>query len=101
MFGACWILLLAWFLYAQSFKKIFLVSFQNWYRGEIESVDLDHHTARVLYIDFGNEESVKFDQIHPLSANIDAAPPCVRFSDCHGFTDLLYDNCHCSSCCNG
>ncbi|MCI4384336.1 hypothetical protein PGIGA_G00037500 [Pangasianodon gigas] len=50
---------------------------QNWYRGEIEFVDLDHHTAKVLYIDFGNEEDVKFDQIRPLSANIDAAPPCA------------------------
>ncbi|KAK3559458.1 hypothetical protein QTP86_013631 [Hemibagrus guttatus] len=48
---------------------------QNWYRGEIESVDLSHHTANVLYIDFGNEEEVKFDQICPLSANIDDAPP--------------------------
>lgn len=53
--------------------------FQNWYRGEIESVDLDSHIARVLYIDFGNEEDVKFDQICALSLNIDAAPPCVSF----------------------
>ncbi|KAM9462864.1 tudor domain-containing protein 1 [Clarias gariepinus] len=50
---------------------------QNWYRGEIESVDLDHLTAKVLYIDFGNEEDVKLDQICPLSANIDKAPPCA------------------------
>ncbi|KAF5896519.1 tudor domain-containing protein 1 isoform X1 [Clarias magur] len=50
---------------------------QNWYRGEIESVDLDHLTAKVLYIDFGNEEDVKLEQIRPLSANIDNAPPCA------------------------
>ncbi|GAA6110294.1 tudor domain-containing protein 1 isoform X1 [Tachysurus ichikawai] len=50
---------------------------QNWYRGEIEFVDLTHNTAKVLYIDFGNEEVVKFDQICPLSAHIDAAPPCA------------------------
>lgn len=55
------------------------MSFQNWYRGEIESIDLDHNTAKVLYIDFGNEEDVKFDHIRALSANIDAAPPCVEF----------------------
>lgn len=79
MFGECWLLIaLAWFLYKQGI----LVSFQNWYRGEIESVDLDHHTATVLYIDFGNEEDVKFDQIRPLSANIDSAPPCVGISGC-------------------
>ncbi|XP_047672884.1 tudor domain-containing protein 1 isoform X3 [Tachysurus fulvidraco] len=50
---------------------------QNWYRGEIEFVDLTLNTAKVLYIDFGNEEEVKFDQICPLSARIDAAPPCA------------------------
>lgn len=61
---------------------ILFISFQNWYRGEIEFVDLTHNTAKVLYIDFGNEEVVKFDQICPLSAHIDAAPPCVGFFAC-------------------
>ncbi|TSK14749.1 Tudor domain-containing protein 1 [Bagarius yarrelli] len=50
---------------------------QNWYRGGIESVDLHHQTAKVLYIDFGNEEEVKFDQIRPMMANIGSAPPCA------------------------
>lgn len=43
---------------------------------------MDRHTAKVLYIDFGNEEDVKFDQIHALST-FDAAPPCVGFSVCY------------------
>ncbi|XP_060794982.1 tudor domain-containing protein 1 [Neoarius graeffei] len=67
-------------VYQPEIEEICAVKFsfdQNWYRGEIESVDLDNHIARVLYIDFGNEESVSFNQIHPLSANIDAAPPCA------------------------
>ncbi|XP_017338221.2 tudor domain-containing protein 1 [Ictalurus punctatus] len=67
-------------VYTPEIGEICAVKFsfdQNWYRGEIESVDLDHHTATVLYIDFGNEEDVKFDQIRPLSANIDSAPPCA------------------------
>ncbi|XP_017551496.1 tudor domain-containing protein 1 isoform X1 [Pygocentrus nattereri] len=50
---------------------------QNWYRGEVESVDLDRHTAKVLYIDFGNVEDVTFDQICALAENIDLAPPCA------------------------
>ncbi|XP_066520883.1 tudor domain-containing protein 1 [Hoplias malabaricus] len=50
---------------------------QNWYRAEIESIDLDHSTAKVLYIDFGNEEDVKFDKIQPLTENITPAPPCA------------------------
>ncbi len=31
----------------------------------------------VFYIDFGNEENVSFDNIRPLSENIDAVPPFV------------------------
>ncbi|XP_076855400.1 tudor domain-containing protein 1 [Brachyhypopomus gauderio] len=50
---------------------------QNWYRGEIISVDLDHQTAKALYIDFGNEEDVTFDRLRPLPANLDIAPPCA------------------------
>uniref|UniRef100_A0AAR2LE68 Tudor domain containing 1 n=1 Tax=Pygocentrus nattereri TaxID=42514 RepID=A0AAR2LE68_PYGNA len=49
---------------------------QNWYRGEVESVDLDRHTAKVLYIDFGNVEDVTFDQICALAENIDLALQC-------------------------
>ncbi|XP_058262771.1 tudor domain-containing protein 1 isoform X2 [Hemibagrus wyckioides] len=62
---------------------------QNWYRGQIESVDLNHHTAKVLYIDFGNEEEVKFDQICPMSANIDAAPSCALQCCIAGVTAIM------------
>ncbi|KAI4872808.1 hypothetical protein NFI96_016135 [Prochilodus magdalenae] len=50
---------------------------QNWYRGEVESLDLNRHTAKVLYIDFGNEENVTFDKIRALAPSIDLAPPCA------------------------
>ncbi|XP_067286444.1 tudor domain-containing protein 1 [Pseudorasbora parva] len=48
---------------------------RNWYRAEVQSVDVAHKTASVFYIDFGNEENVTLDNIRPLSDNIDAAPP--------------------------
>lgn len=43
----------------------------------MESVDLDRQTAKILYIDFGNEEEVTFDKICSLAENIDLAPACV------------------------
>ncbi|XP_072523567.1 tudor domain-containing protein 1 [Salminus brasiliensis] len=61
---------------------------QNWYRGEVESVDLDRLTAKVLYIDFGNEEDVTFDQIRPLAESIDLAPPCALQCCVAGVTAL-------------
>ncbi|XP_058650090.1 tudor domain-containing protein 1 isoform X2 [Onychostoma macrolepis] len=48
---------------------------RNWYRAEVQSVDVSRRVASVFYIDFGNEENVTFDNIRPLSENIDAAPP--------------------------
>ncbi|XP_026132229.1 tudor domain-containing protein 1-like isoform X1 [Carassius auratus] len=48
---------------------------RNWYRAEVQSVDVARRVASVFYIDFGNEENVTFDNIRPLFENIDAAPP--------------------------
>uniref|UniRef100_A0A673N8Y7 Tudor domain-containing protein 1 n=1 Tax=Sinocyclocheilus rhinocerous TaxID=307959 RepID=A0A673N8Y7_9TELE len=48
---------------------------RNWYRAEVQSVDVARRVASVFYIDFGNEEIVTFDNIRPLFENIDAAPP--------------------------
>ncbi|XP_030631037.1 tudor domain-containing protein 1 [Chanos chanos] len=50
---------------------------QNWYRGEIKRVHAESGTATVLYIDFGNEESVTFDKIKALAAKVDSIPPCA------------------------
>ncbi|XP_051523299.1 tudor domain-containing protein 1-like [Myxocyprinus asiaticus] len=48
---------------------------RNWYRAEVQSVDVARKSACVFYIDFGNEENVSLDDTMPLSAKIDAAPP--------------------------
>uniref|UniRef100_A0A672KST2 Tudor domain-containing protein 1 n=1 Tax=Sinocyclocheilus grahami TaxID=75366 RepID=A0A672KST2_SINGR len=48
---------------------------RNWYRAEVQSVDVARRVVSVFYIDFGNEENVTLDNIRPLSENIDAAPP--------------------------
>uniref|UniRef100_A0A671MBK6 Tudor domain-containing protein 1-like n=1 Tax=Sinocyclocheilus anshuiensis TaxID=1608454 RepID=A0A671MBK6_9TELE len=59
--------------------KIFLTQYfpyiLNWYRAEVQSVDVARRVVSVFYIDFGNEENVTLDSIRPLSENIDAAPP--------------------------
>ncbi|KTG04554.1 hypothetical protein cypCar_00000690 [Cyprinus carpio] len=47
---------------------------RNWYRAEVQSVDVARRVASVFYVDFGNEENVTFDNIRPLFENIDAAP---------------------------
>lgn len=37
----------------------------------------DQKMAKILYIDFGNEEDVPVDRIKPLDANIKPFAPCV------------------------
>ncbi|XP_041939544.1 tudor domain-containing protein 1 isoform X2 [Alosa sapidissima] len=48
---------------------------QHWYRGLVQTVSGDQQNARVLYIDFGNEEDVPFDRIRPLPDSIDRTAP--------------------------
>ncbi|KAL0984548.1 hypothetical protein UPYG_G00143080 [Umbra pygmaea] len=50
---------------------------QNWYRGLVQSVAADDKSAKILYIDFGNEEHVTLDRLRPLDASIDPLPPCA------------------------
>ncbi|KAG8008701.1 Tudor domain-containing protein 1 [Nibea albiflora] len=49
----------------------------RWYRGLVQSLTADQKMAKILYIDFGNEEDVPMDRIKPLDANIKPFPPCV------------------------
>ncbi|XP_035001876.2 tudor domain-containing protein 1 isoform X2 [Hippoglossus stenolepis] len=49
----------------------------NWYRGLIQTLSPDQKTAKILYIDFGNEECVPVTRIRPLSANIQPFSPCA------------------------
>ncbi|CAK6974631.1 LOW QUALITY PROTEIN: tudor domain-containing protein 1 [Scomber scombrus] len=49
----------------------------NWYRGLVQTLAADQKTAKVLYIDFGNEENVPVDRIRPLATNIQPFCPCA------------------------
>ncbi|XP_074476299.1 tudor domain-containing protein 1 isoform X2 [Sebastes fasciatus] len=49
----------------------------NWYRGLVQTLAADQKTAKILYIDFGNEEDVPVDRIKPLAANIRPFCPCA------------------------
>ncbi|KAK5881266.1 hypothetical protein CesoFtcFv8_022086 [Champsocephalus esox] len=49
----------------------------NWYRGLVQTLAADQKTAKILYIDFGNEENVPVDRIKPLAANIPPFCPCA------------------------
>lgn len=60
-----------------SLSHCFFMVVQNWYRGLVQTLAADQKVASILYIDFGNEESVPVDRIRPLPANIQPFPPCV------------------------
>ncbi|XP_034415209.1 tudor domain-containing protein 1 [Cyclopterus lumpus] len=49
----------------------------NWYRGLVQTLAADQKTANILYIDFGNEETVPVDRIKPLATNIQPFCPCA------------------------
>ncbi|KAI3365245.1 hypothetical protein L3Q82_010339, partial [Scortum barcoo] len=49
----------------------------NWYRGLVQTLITDQKMANILYIDFGNEETVPVDRIKPLAANIQPFCPCA------------------------
>ncbi|KAM9506749.1 tudor domain-containing protein 1 isoform 3-T3 [Salvelinus alpinus] len=61
---------------------------QNWYRGVVQSVAADDGNAKVLYIDFGNEEDVTLDRIKPLAASIEPIPPCALECSVAGITPV-------------
>ncbi|XP_056285951.1 tudor domain-containing protein 1 isoform X2 [Pseudoliparis swirei] len=49
----------------------------NWYRGLVQTLSADQKMANILYIDFGNEETVPVDRIKPLSTKIQPCCPCA------------------------
>ncbi|XP_061564122.1 tudor domain-containing protein 1 [Cololabis saira] len=49
----------------------------NWYRGFVQTLAADQKMAKILYIDFGNEEDVPVDRMRPLAANIKPFCPCA------------------------
>ncbi|XP_061611469.1 tudor domain-containing protein 1 isoform X2 [Phyllopteryx taeniolatus] len=48
-----------------------------WYRGLVQKLAADKRTARMLYIDYGNEEDVPMDRIRPLPADLEPFHPCA------------------------
>ncbi|KAF6317988.1 tudor domain containing 1 [Rhinolophus ferrumequinum] len=50
---------------------------QTWNRVIIQDVDVLQKKARVLYIDYGNEEIIPVNRLHQLKRNIDLFPPCA------------------------
>ncbi|XP_073096480.1 tudor domain-containing protein 1 isoform X1 [Manis javanica] len=50
---------------------------QTWNRVKIQDVDMPQKKAQVLYIDYGNEETIPVNRIHQLKKNIDLFPPCA------------------------
>ncbi|XP_055208163.2 tudor domain-containing protein 1 isoform X3 [Gorilla gorilla gorilla] len=50
---------------------------QTWNRAIIQNVDVQQKKARVLYIDYGNEEIIPLNRIYHLNRNIDLFPPCA------------------------
>ncbi|XP_061666282.1 tudor domain-containing protein 1 isoform X2 [Syngnathoides biaculeatus] len=52
-----------------------------WYRCLVQKLAADQSTARMLYIDYGNEEDVPMDRIGPLPADLEPYHPCAL--ECH------------------
>ncbi|KAG7507722.1 hypothetical protein JOB18_042668 [Solea senegalensis] len=49
----------------------------NWYRGLVKTLSADQKMAKILYIDFGNEEDVPVERIRTLTAKIQPFCPCA------------------------
>ncbi|XP_051679609.2 tudor domain-containing protein 1 isoform X2 [Oryctolagus cuniculus] len=50
---------------------------QTWNRVVVQDVDVLQKEAHVLYIDFGNEETIPVNRIRQLNRSIDLFPPCA------------------------
>ncbi|XP_067321917.1 tudor domain-containing protein 1 [Anolis sagrei] len=50
---------------------------QNWYRVLIKEVDILKKNAHVLYIDYGNEDTIPLNRIKQLPKDIAHFPPCA------------------------
>ncbi|XP_040291132.1 tudor domain-containing protein 1 [Bufo bufo] len=50
-------------------------SLQQWYRVLVYNVERSVRTAQVLYLDFGNKETVALDNVQPLHGDVELLPP--------------------------
>ncbi|XP_024865763.1 tudor domain-containing protein 1 isoform X1 [Kryptolebias marmoratus] len=81
-------------LYVPCVGEVCAVQFScdmNWYRGLVQTLAADQKVASILYIDFGNEESVSVDRIKPLPANMQPFSPCAMECRIAGVVPVFND----------
>uniref|UniRef100_A0A673ANQ3 Tudor domain containing 1 n=1 Tax=Sphaeramia orbicularis TaxID=375764 RepID=A0A673ANQ3_9TELE len=49
----------------------------KWYRGLVKTLTADQKMAKILYIDYGNEEDVPVERIRPLANTLKPFSPCA------------------------
>ncbi|XP_069835842.1 tudor domain-containing protein 1 isoform X2 [Dendropsophus ebraccatus] len=50
---------------------------RQWYRALVCNVEKTLRTAHVLYLDYGNTESVSLDIVQPVHKDVELIPPCA------------------------
>ncbi|KAM8924750.1 tudor domain-containing protein 1 [Pelodytes ibericus] len=50
---------------------------KNWYRVLVQNMDVTMKTAHVLYLDYGNQETVTFDNLQQTHKDLELLPPAA------------------------
>ncbi|XP_075698801.1 tudor domain-containing protein 1 [Rhinoderma darwinii] len=50
---------------------------QQWYRALVYNLESTMRTAQVLYLDYGNLETVSLDSVQPMHRDVELLPPCA------------------------
>ncbi|XP_077114039.1 LOW QUALITY PROTEIN: tudor domain-containing protein 1 [Ranitomeya variabilis] len=50
---------------------------QQWYRALMYNVEATMRTAQVLYLDYGNTETLSLDSVQPMHRDVELLPPCA------------------------
>ncbi|XP_075468070.1 tudor domain-containing protein 1 isoform X2 [Ascaphus truei] len=50
---------------------------KNWYRVLVQDIDVPKKNAQVLYLDFGNQETVAVDDLQQMHKDVELTPPAV------------------------
>ncbi|XP_073540761.1 tudor domain-containing protein 1 isoform X2 [Phyllobates terribilis] len=50
---------------------------QQWYRALMYNVETTMRTAQVLYLDYGNTETISLDSVQPMRRDVELLPPCA------------------------